>query len=1029
MTHVSVHILATSAGRKVHWLPQMIRKMYLGGLFFIICLATGTGQGLLKMELWDIEKGLSNRNVQYAARGPEGFLWIVTTEIEKFDGHQFIRYHKFSDRYHIPISNITTSFKFNDSLLVISDSRNLFAFNMLTGKTAPFLLPAGMPDDFQVINSIIVKDHHSDILMVTTSETSSQVHVIDSTWKYLFTHRIEIGTHLSMTLSRSCTNGPEGVIWLMDEMGDEILKSTSKGTTRFHYPFRNKNLDKQYRITYHPGLGLLVFQNNGQVDLLAEGDSIFHSFFNLDIVSENMSTPFIRRNGNIWLLMDDRFVIFDPAGKVVQFLPQQPFKGIKPTLNYIFEDDEGTTWYCTEIGILKVNAQANPFLSVLNQPPSERNVQFREIIPWNGPNRFVCRIAKYHRSIVEITFDGKYGYETRTLFDDVLGLGLLKKYNGYLYQVWSGNPVLYRYDVENQVVDKINLPISAVSDYRNQFLIDSSGRVHYFDKEHNITVFSLEDSSSTNLEIPQKDLISGAGGRTFNLRGDTYYYGTQKRGLILIDRETGEVTSHYNTDTNPALSGDDVSDLVFDTSNVLWLGTLGGGLNRLDLDSNSVHVFTRNDGLPNNLIASISTDRENHLWVGTYNGLARMDKGNFRFHNYFTGDGLPHNEFNYLASYDQSPDSILYIGTFNGLVRFRPGDVYDTRKLPRVALTRIQRYNRLLDEVFVREYGLSGLQEVTLSPNDNYLNVEFAVPSFNKTGEFKYFAKLQGVDDDFRDLGKNHFIRFQKLQPGKYTLLVKAMDANENESNEPLQLSIRVKQVFYKSWWFVSLVSLVLLALVYAIYRYRINMIRKEMQTRTRIASDLHDEIGSSLTRVSLQMQLMEALGNGVSGEGSGKLGLLSEIIDQASTKLRDVVWSVDARSDKWENITTRMIDYASDTLHPKGIDFVFETEGIQGGEDIPVAWKQNVYLIYKEAIHNISKHSNGENVRVHLKLEGKQFHMLIQDNGSPLKDTGRHEKGQGLANLKLRAQRISGKLDHGYNEQGYFVELTIDDR
>jgi signal transduction histidine kinase len=364
----------------------------------------------------------------------------------------------------------------------------------------------------------------------------------------------------------------------------------------------------------------------------------------------------------------------------------------------------------------------------------------------------------------------------------------------------------------------------------------------------------------------------------------------------------------------------------------------------------------------------------------------------------------------------------MLMGTLNGLTMFDPKQIIGGSPLPPVLLTRIQKYNRRKDHLITEDKALDQQKVIQVSPYDNYIDLEFAVPSYKSNASHIFYARLKGVDAVWQNLGRHSNIRYQKLPPGDYQLELMASDANGNKTIHPTLIKLHVQQVFYKSWWFLSLVVLGLLAGVYALYQYRVRMLNKEHQTRTRIASDLHDEVGGSLTGLFLQMQMMEIKS---SGEEKSQLGKAGKIIDESITKMRDLVWSIDARSDSWGKVLERMEDYTSDVLFPLDIHFTFQHPHLDPNLHIDARLKHNLYLIYKEAIHNIAKHSEASGVDILFERKDGKLNLHIQDDGKPgaRKYTS---PGQGLQNMRMRAERLKGKLDAGFNEKGFQVNMEI---
>ena len=237
-----------------------------------------------------------------------------------------------------------------------------------------------------------------------------------------------------------------------------------------------------------------------------------------------------------------------------------------------------------------------------------------------------------------------------------------------------------------------------------------------------------------------------------------------------------------------------------------------------------------------------------------------------------------------------------------------------------------------------------------------------------------------------------------------------------------LSLPLQVHQVYYKTWWFLSLVVLVLMSLVYSIYRYRINQYKKLDKLRLKIASDLHDDVGSLLTRISLKTDL---IGEGIydEKETQKEIDSIKTTSRHAVKSMRDIVWSIDSRKDKAEDLTDRMKDFAAEMLNPVGIEFQLDDSGMKNNLRFSLAFRHNCYLLYKEAIHNVAKHSNATLVKVTLSQKGSQFRLVIEDNGNvPQKD--KKSDGQGLSNMKMRAEQIHGQLTLD-TQNGYRIEMV----
>jgi signal transduction histidine kinase len=220
---------------------------------------------------------------------------------------------------------------------------------------------------------------------------------------------------------------------------------------------------------------------------------------------------------------------------------------------------------------------------------------------------------------------------------------------------------------------------------------------------------------------------------------------------------------------------------------------------------------------------------------------------------------------------------------------------------------------------------------------------------------------------------------------------------------------------FWKTWWFRFLAASVAAGLLLMIYRYRIARLLEVERLRVRIASDLHDDIGATLTKISLHSELIEesAEPNEIR-ESLRKIGAMSR---ELVTTMSDIVWSIDARNDTVGDLVDRMRDFAVGVLSAKAATVTFDLAGLEVQKKLPVNLRQNIYLIFKEAINNIAKHAAASQVEVQLRNAEGKFRMTVRDDGQGWRGN-EYEKqtGHGLRNMKMRAVRIGGHLDISRN-------------
>lgn len=205
-------------------------------------------------------------------------------------------------------------------------------------------------------------------------------------------------------------------------------------------------------------------------------------------------------------------------------------------------------------------------------------------------------------------------------------------------------------------------------------------------------------------------------------------------------------------------------------------------------------------------------------------------------------------------------------------------------------------------------------------------------------------------------------------------------------------------------------------------YRNRLNQQLKIQSMRSQISSDLHDEVGSSLTRISMIMNAVKVTDDEQSNRYFQKG---NEILMESIAKIRDVVWAIDARNDQGGDLLDRMRDFAYDMFTARDIQYRFQSDSFDRKAILPPLIRQNVYLIFKEAVTNVIKHSNATSVDISLQRKDGKIILTVKDNGQNM--NGKKVSGSGLSNMELRAKRMGGRVNYEQQSDGFYVQLEVE--
>jgi len=306
------------------------------------------------------------------------------------------------------------------------------------------------------------------------------------------------------------------------------------------------------------------------------------------------------------------------------------------------------------------------------------------------------------------------------------------------------------------------------------------------------------------------------------------------QGLARFDPKT-QTFRHFRHDPRErgSLSHDAVRAILHDPrqpNRYLWVGTAGGGLNRLDIDSGTFVHFSERDGLPNDVVYAVLADSTGRLWLSTNKGLSRFDPATRQFRNYDVNDGLQSNEFNSGAAF-KSRSGEMFFGGIYGFNSFRPEAVHDNPHVPAVVITGFRRGNRyetVRDSGTVLHTTISETDTLRLSYRDAVITLEFAALEYSAPAKNRYAYRMVGFDDVWFESGSVRAATYTNLPPGHYVFQVRASNNDGVWNEQGASLVILIAPPWWRTWWAYALYGAVLLAALYGVRRYELNRLRLE---------------------------------------------------------------------------------------------------------------------------------------------------------------------------------------------------------
>jgi signal transduction histidine kinase/streptogramin lyase len=444
-----------------------------------------------------------------------------------------------------------------------------------------------------------------------------------------------------------------------------------------------------------------------------------------------------------------------------------------------------------------------------------------------------------------------------------------------------------------------------------------------------------------------------------------------------------------------------VADIHADSAGRLWLASSSSGLIRvdgIDLGHPTFASYSTAQGLSSNGASIVIDDAFGRIYVGTGRGLDRLDVENGRVKHFTTADGLAPGSFR-AALRDRT--GALWLGLTGGLSRLMP--VRDEpAAAPPVLITNVAVSG---SPVPMSVLGTRSVTLVPLGPNQNHLLVDFAGVAFAPGETLRYQYKLEGADADWGPATDRRSVNFASLGPGVYRFLVRAVNSDGMVGSEPAFVAFTVLRPVWQRWWFVSIAVVALAATASAMYRNRMNRILELANVRTRIATDLHDDIGANLTKIAILSEVAKQR-HDESDAPDGPLSSIARISRESVAAMGDIVWAINPEHDRISDVVRRMRLHAEELFTARGIPLTFRSpdeQDLKLGADV----RRDLFLIFKEAVNNAARHAAASHVDIDFKAERGRLSLDVIDDGIGF-DAGVNP-GEGLTSMRHRAERHGG--------------------
>jgi ligand-binding sensor domain-containing protein/signal transduction histidine kinase len=988
----------------------------------------------LRFDVLNINDGLSQGMINCMVQDHYGFMWFGTKDgLNRYDGYHFVVYrHDAADTASIADNFIQSVFEDSKGRLWIGTaSQGLDLLNRETETFTHFRHSDNNDGTITDDHIVAVTEDHDGAIWVSTTNGLNKITWVDQqaapVIRRYFSNLCYMMIASDGTLWGSSLNNLSFRIHPEKDRADRI--DTLDMSRYCSYPEVDNGLEKYIGAAVedstHHQLFLFCEYSVASVNTLT-GES--------EIVSRvrNHWGVFGRTHcmddmQNIWLAELDWLELFNTVThRWTRILPQNPnLDLLLSNVNITYRDRGGIIWIGTRgYGLLKYNPRSEKFHHTEN-----------ESIRWIHSTKD-NKVLILKKEIFLSIFDPASGAYTHIIRDSAFlhRVPLYKDFGSSVAMVedstgifWSAKNCLVRYDLATNELKRIR------PDDRENFpvFIDRDNRV-WVGTLKKLSCYDPASGSFTDYDypVPASPVPYSFIQCIYQDSSGMFWLGTIK-GLLRFDETTRDWKIFRNIPgDSSSLSFDVIFTLCPDPKfpqQYLWIGTNGGGLNRFEFQTGAVTRFTVKDGLPNDVVYGILSDSDGNLWISTNNGLCRFNPEKRSFKKYEVRDGLQGNEFNRYA-YCKTADGLLFFGGLNGFNYFSPKEVADNPYIPNVEITDFKLRNRSVsfsDKNSPLSKPVYLTDKIVLPYSENMISFEFASLDFASPEKNLYRYRLDGFDHDWIQTGGARAATYTNLDPGTYTFTVLGSNSDGvwNTSGRSIQLIILPP--WYLTWWFRIGVVLVLAAMLYALYRYRLRQALKLQAVRNRIASDLHDEIGSNLSNISIFSEVAQQKSGG-NNEIVPLLKKISEYTQTSQEAMSDIVWMINARNDRFENIIVRMRTLAVEVFESRNYELHLQIDDRLNDIKLGMEKRKNFYLIYKEAINNIAKYAICNHVWITLEMNHSVVKLTIRDDGKGFQ-IRESNTGNGLNNMKRRAAVLKGTLlIQSEPDKGTLIELRF---
>lgn len=791
-----------------------------------------------------LDDGLSQTSVTKIIQAPYGYLWFSTQDgLNRYNGHDFTILKK--DSYPILTDNYFYSLALNpnDSLLWLGAiNGSVYTLSTISGEMENV--------DFSKVSqkSGFIRDIVADSLgMWLLKYGDGLIRYKNQTKEFV---KLKNDIENTIEYGRTLFLANNGKLWVGGEKGLMLINTKEEKIEQvfdasFLLPINGQSIltieeDAAGLIWLGTDQGLFSFNPNGKLELKE------FSFNGANPIKSRVTKLLFDSKGFMWIgTLNKGLFIWDNSQKKLEQYKNELNNAKSLSSDYIidiFEDRSDIIWISTSgYGLSKTKNKPNKLahFTKTSSGNSLNNTMVRafweenDSTIWVGtgggglqlfnPKRATFSAIKPKVSFKEMNSELIWDIEPDKKGNLYLGVS-----NGFVkYNIKKGSYKSTILDSEPIIVPRLHFFNDTT------LLVGTLGKGLFFFNTKTEQLKRFVNNRADSTSLPNNFMFAFAPHNK-----NSVWVGTFGGGLVLFDFKTQKFRSFHSIYPNSDSFDSKITVLFRENEFILWVGT-SNGLNKVDLSTGEVQHFQEADGLPNNYIYAIEKDDKGMYWVSSNKGLTRIDfsrHGRDRFLNYNSNDGLQSVEFNTNASL-KAKNGDLYFGGVNGFNKTNPNLIKTSIESPPLSISKYM-INNERSVLFIEK----SKNQIYLNPEDNIIAFDIASLDYTNSSFNQFAYKLEGFNEDWVYIGNRNFIQFTNLKPDSYDFYLKATNSDGIWSKPIKKATITVLPPYWATWWFRSLFVFLLVGSL-ASYVSRVQQRKKELQ---RVVREQTEEISKS---------------------------------------------------------------------------------------------------------------------------------------------------------------------------------------